>query len=166
MGRYLSPQIDRGQAPDGTRVVAEQNLTETWNPRVQTDDETSYALGWFDSEYKGERMLYHGGNTFGFTTHAAFLPDDRLGIVLLSNTSGATVLLASIRDRLFELAYDLDTSEAAEQLEFEQSQVDKRFAALRQRLRETVDPYLEAYQQPQLGERPVSQSLPLADDAP
>jgi CubicO group peptidase (beta-lactamase class C family) len=57
---------------------------------------TGYGLGWFMRDYRGVKLLEHGGNTTGMTAHAAFVPELDLGIVILSNrdsTSLPTALL-------------------------------------------------------------------------
>jgi CubicO group peptidase (beta-lactamase class C family) len=57
---------------------------------------TGYGLGWFMRDYRGVKLLEHGGNTTGMTAHVAFVPELDLGIVILSNrdsTSLPTALL-------------------------------------------------------------------------
>lgn len=51
-------------------------------------------------------MVEHGGNINGFSANVAFLPSDRLGIVVLSNQNGSqvpAVVRNSIVDRLLNL---------------------------------------------------------------
>jgi CubicO group peptidase (beta-lactamase class C family) len=65
---------------------------------------TGYGLGWFMRDYRGVKLLEHGGNTTGMTAHAAFVPELDLGIVILSNrdsTSLPTALLYRAIDMAF-----------------------------------------------------------------
>ncbi len=106
LSRYMLMEMREGIAPDGTRLVSEENLRETWQPQVSVTAEMRYGLGWFVDAYKGQRLLQHGGNTFGFTSDFAFLPDSDLGIVVLTNASGANIVTSAVRTRLFELVFD------------------------------------------------------------
>jgi len=107
MSRYLATLMNRGTSPDGVTVASPENLGEVWTPQVAVDANASYGLGWFLQDYQGLQLIHHGGNTLGFTTDLAFLPDVGLGIVVLTNARAATSFAESIRFRLFELAFDL-----------------------------------------------------------
>lgn len=66
----------------------------------------NYGLGWMIGSYRGHYMVEHGGNINGFSANVAFLPSDRLGIVVLSNQNGSqvpAVVRNSIVDRLLKL---------------------------------------------------------------
>jgi CubicO group peptidase (beta-lactamase class C family) len=106
--RYLSTQLNRGVAPDGTRVVSAENLTKTWQSGVQASPTSGYGLGWGFSDYYGERLLVHGGGTAGFSSILAFLPEANLAIAVISNaglSNAATRLPTAITFRLFELVF-------------------------------------------------------------
>jgi hypothetical protein len=156
MARYVITELNRGVAPDGTRVVSAANLEETWKPQVALDAETSYGLGWIVGEYKGMPLIAHGGNTFGFTSDLAFLPDSDVGIVVLANAQGSTVFNEGVRSRLFELLFD-QPHEAEEQIAFALQQVEQTKTQVAAQLAEPADrdeaaPYLGRYQNPALGE--------------
>jgi CubicO group peptidase (beta-lactamase class C family) len=106
MAKYIQTQLGGGKTPNGTRIVAEEPLTKTWQPQIKVQDAMHYGLGWFHRDFKGKTVIQHGGGTLGFTSHVAFVPEDELGIVVLTN--GAGVSSASlIGERLFELVYGL-----------------------------------------------------------
>jgi CubicO group peptidase (beta-lactamase class C family) len=106
MARYVITQLRHGTSPNGTQVVSAESLEETWTPQVAVSDSTSYGLGWFIEDWQGLRIIRHGGNTRGFTSDVAFIPDADIGIVVLTNAQDANVVTAGIRQRLFELVYD------------------------------------------------------------
>ncbi|MGI8476407.1 MAG: serine hydrolase domain-containing protein [Thermomicrobiales bacterium] len=105
MARYLMTEIAKGVAPDGRRVVSAANLAETWKPQVAVDAQTGYGLGWFVQETDGLELIFHGGNTLGFTSDLAFLPDAGIGIVVLANGQTSNVFNKAVRNRLLELLY-------------------------------------------------------------
>jgi CubicO group peptidase (beta-lactamase class C family) len=63
----------------------------------------AYGLGWFMRDYRGVKLLEHGGNTTGFTAHAAFVPELDFGIVILSNLAN-TPLPAALMYRAVDMA--------------------------------------------------------------
>ncbi|MEC0206875.1 serine hydrolase [Paenibacillus lautus] len=61
----------------------------------------SYGLGWLIEPYRGSRMVSHGGNIDGFTAHVAFIPAEKIGVVVLSNLNG-TPLPVFIANYIFD----------------------------------------------------------------
>jgi CubicO group peptidase (beta-lactamase class C family) len=117
MARYLLTELALGVAPDGTRVVSEENLRVTWEPQVPVSAESSYGLGWFVDEYKGQLMIQHGGNTLGFSADLAFLPDAGFGIVVLANGRITNAFNEAVRYRLLEMLFE-QPHEADSQADF------------------------------------------------
>ena len=138
MATYLQMELADGVAADGTVVVSPENLHETWLPQVAVDAETSYGLGWLVGNYKGQRMLFHGGNTLGFTTDLAFLPEADLGIVVMANAQGANYLTDGTRARLLEILFDQEP-EVEKALAFFRQQYDEQVAELAAKLGSEVD---------------------------
>lgn len=103
---YLQMELERGVAPDGTRVVSAENLGETWESQIAVSAESSYGLGWFVDQYKGLPLIQHGGNTLGFTSDAAFLPGAGLGIVVLANGQASNLFNEAVRFRALELIFE------------------------------------------------------------
>jgi CubicO group peptidase (beta-lactamase class C family) len=68
---------------------------------------SGYGFGWYQADYKGERALFHGGGYEGWNTLFSFLPDRKIGVGIMTNSSGpaqrACFLLASyIYDRMLD----------------------------------------------------------------
>lgn len=100
MAQYLRFQINDGQY-GGKRLVSSAALRETHTPQMLigagggvpgTDSVTrfnTYGFGWFVQDYRGKLMWQHGGNTDGMTTAMGMLPDQKFGVVVLSNQHGS-----------------------------------------------------------------------------
>ncbi len=52
---------------------------------------SSYGLGWFVEPYRGHDMIHHGGNIDGFSSMLALMPEDGIGVVVLTNMDGTPV---------------------------------------------------------------------------
>lgn len=82
-----------GGVVDEVRVVSAPVMDELHTPQMiislpVTDVATpimAYAMGWFVEPYRGHRLLRHGGNIDGFSSLVTLLPDDGLGVVVLTN---------------------------------------------------------------------------------
>ncbi len=106
LARYVMTELRHGVGPAGNRVITAENLEETWRPQVAVSANVSYGLGWYVEQWQGLQAIRHGGNTRGFTSDLAVLPDADLGIVVLTNAQEANVVATSIRQRLLEILYD------------------------------------------------------------
>lgn len=102
----------------GRTIVSEANLRETHAPQIviRMDDamqryhpdtvQMAYAMGWIVSDYRGLRLLSHGGMIDGFRIHVLLVPDKQLGIAIFNNQHDTKMNLAlanALTDHLLEL---------------------------------------------------------------
>jgi beta-lactamase class C len=59
-----------------------RNYTRFWDPI----EARYYSFGWRIFDYKGKRILYHGGYVRGYRAEIAFCPEDNTGIAFLLNS--------------------------------------------------------------------------------
>lgn len=71
------------------------------------DDVRGYGLGWYIGEYRGIKGFGHGGNFPGYTSMVYLLPQQALGIVLLTNLNAANDFLDTTRLMLLEEMLDM-----------------------------------------------------------
>jgi CubicO group peptidase (beta-lactamase class C family) len=75
------------------------------------DGETNYelyGLGWFIQDYAGHRLVMHDGGVNGYLTSVTLVPQDHLGIIVLTNTDQNEFFDAmrwEIMDAYFKLPY-------------------------------------------------------------
>ena len=74
---------------EGKRLVSEKSFAELIKPQMKIAGPVSYGLGWFLREWKGHKVVEHGGNIDGFNAQVALMPDQRLGFVMLTNVSAS-----------------------------------------------------------------------------
>lgn len=53
----------------------------------------NYGLGWFLSDYKGRKLVEHGGAIDGMRAEVALVPEEKLGIVILTNMNGSVIAM-------------------------------------------------------------------------
>jgi CubicO group peptidase (beta-lactamase class C family) len=89
MARYLELQMNEGSI-NGTQIIAADALRETHKPQNIRNASGStliaYALGWETTLEKGRYRVEHGGDlTNGVSTYITFYPEEKTGIVVLTN---------------------------------------------------------------------------------
>lgn len=111
---WLSTQLRQGSAPGGRRLWSAESAAEMWAPQVITaatrggtaDNPVlpvlaSYALGWFVTDYRGRRFVYHGGALSGQITQTALLPEQGIGLAVFTNVEGRTPVVG-LRNALLD----------------------------------------------------------------
>ena len=95
MARWVRFQLGRGEF-ESRRLLSEEAHAETWKPHMKIAGPVDYGFGWMLREWKGRRVVEHGGGIDGFAAQVALLPEENLGFVLLSNTGFAPLQQGSI----------------------------------------------------------------------
>lgn len=98
MARWIMVQLDSGRVAEGRRVFGPSVVREAWSPVTPIrfgdpptelaplrHDFQFYALGLGVRDYRGHKMLTHTGGLPGYVSQVAFIPDERLGVVVLTN---------------------------------------------------------------------------------
>jgi CubicO group peptidase (beta-lactamase class C family) len=83
--RFALTELGNGVAPGGRRVVSEANVLERRRVRVRAGSDDGYGLGLGVSSYHGLTLLGHDGGAFGFGTTLVLLPEQRAGLLILTN---------------------------------------------------------------------------------
>lgn len=108
---WLKFNLNDGKV-DSQQLVPSEKLQEMWknhvelNPSNEFVENEGYAYGWYSHVYRGHRHVYHGGLGDGYISHVSFLPDDNIGIVVLTNLyyhHYCTVLINHIIDQMLDL---------------------------------------------------------------
>jgi len=125
----------------------------------------AYGLGWFLFDYRGRKVMWHGGNIDGMSAVVAMVPEEELGIVALTNRH-STVVREAVMLRVFDTYLGgVDRDWSADLLKITQEQ-EARGAARREARRSVpvsgtrpthpLAEYAGRYQQPLLGDATVA----------
>lgn len=113
MAQWLRFQLGDGTF-GGRRLVSAEGLWEIHSPQVVitvtpamkrarlVEGWGAYALGWNVMDYRGHPMVWHSGNADGQPSIMALLPNDGLGVVVMTNTWAAGLLHAMILNRVMD----------------------------------------------------------------
>lgn len=88
MSRWIMANLNRG-ALEGRRILSETAYDTMWTP---TDEQWGHAgIGWFLGEHRGYRTVGHSGGDVGFASNLVLIPDQSIGVVVMSNCKWAPV---------------------------------------------------------------------------
>ncbi len=108
MTHWLRMQLDSGRF-EGRQVIPFAALQSTRTAHTIVSSQKSpffprhfnlYGLGWFLQDYDGRQVITHTGGVNGFVTLTALVPEERLGIVVLTNTDANAFYQALYYQRL------------------------------------------------------------------
>ena len=100
MAEWLRLMI-AGGVWNGKRLVSEKGYQELLTSQINIVPGFDYGLGWYLDDWKGHRSIFHGGNIAGFSTQVAFLSDEKLGFVLLTNQDRAGPTLQAALETIY-----------------------------------------------------------------
>ncbi len=76
------------------RVITKEQIHFITSPQMIMPNEggkikqLAYGCGWMIGVYNNKKLVTHGGNIDGFSANVMFLPEDKIGIVVLTNLNG------------------------------------------------------------------------------
>jgi CubicO group peptidase (beta-lactamase class C family) len=100
MARWLLVQLNRGKIPGSdAQLFSEKSSVEMWTQQSIFPVDAGgldglkalrprfygYGMGWFLRDYKGRRLVGHPGGVGGFVSRVMLVPEENLGVVILTN---------------------------------------------------------------------------------
>ncbi|MBI3414061.1 MAG: serine hydrolase [Verrucomicrobia bacterium] len=98
LGRFVSALFADGQGSGG-RVLQKATLEQMWTPQFAAPGtKTGFGIGFNVSEFEGQRYVGHNGAIYGFATHLAALPEQKLGAVVVTTMDFANIVAKRVAD--------------------------------------------------------------------
>lgn len=159
MARWLQIQLAAGALPgadagDDTppRLFSAANAREMWTPQTlipirpapgaladTTPQFNTYALGWTVQDYRGVKVVQHGGAVFGAQALVVLIPSRDAGFAIQINSEDGEVLLA-LKQQLLDHFLGFEPRDwMAVYDEFKQSRIQAAIKALEQTTTELAD---------------------------
>ena len=90
---FIRALLADGRGPNG-RLVSPGSLHAMWKPQFGGHFGLGFALGDLD----GHAEVSHGGAIYGFATELALLPEEKLGVVVVTTVDGANAVTNHLAD--------------------------------------------------------------------
>jgi len=94
MSKWVMALLNNGKQ-DGKEIIPSSAIGQTRTPHSILGNGghmfnkahfALYGLGWFLEEYAGRKIVAHTGGVNGFVTSVCLVPEEKLGIIVLTNT--------------------------------------------------------------------------------
>ncbi|RPI58095.1 MAG: serine hydrolase [Chloroflexi bacterium] len=154
MANWVLLHVNNGQFK-GQQVISPGNLSQMHTPQMVIQGMPgmdlimkykeiglpSYGMGWFINAYRGHTLIHHGGNIDGFSSLVSFVPDEGVGVVVLTNMNSSFLTYVAtfdLYDRLLSLCLvdwgprlkgEMDAMLAAVEKGKEKSEAERRLDA-------------------------------------
>jgi CubicO group peptidase (beta-lactamase class C family) len=119
---------------NGKQVLPDSVLKATLQPAIALPNTLGEALGYWEllnpaygmgrqtASYRGKLLTYHGGDLPGFHSQISFMPNDKIGVIVLVQTDHSAPLYNIISYNVYERLLGLD------QTPWSQRQLQQRLA--------------------------------------
>lgn len=97
ISQWLIFQMNKGVTKEGDTLLASRYFDQMWSAQIPQGVSSwsastwpsthfkAYGLGWAMFDYHGKKVLGHGGGYDGFISNTTFVPEEKLGMVFLTN---------------------------------------------------------------------------------
>lgn len=144
MAAWMMMNINKGDY-EGEEVLSDEIVHKMQQPVIVFEISESsleiwpsmhwraYGLGWSLFEYHGHKVVNHGGGLDGMISRVSIVPDENLGIVILTNNNNSipAYLMYEILDRYFGkdgrdwVGYGLERANRYEDYKTKQEEIKK-----------------------------------------
>lgn len=111
IANWLLMQTDSGRF-EGNQIIPYRVLAKTINPNIVLGLNQNYlykglkhirayGLGWQVEDYSGKLLVSHTGGVNGYVTSTCFIPEEKLGIAVFTNTD-ANYLYEALKYQIIE----------------------------------------------------------------
>lgn len=83
LAKFLS-MLAAGGSAGGKQIISRKTLDEMWKPQLVAGD-VGFGLAFRVGKFRNHKTVAHMGAVYGHTSSVALLPEQKLGVVLLSN---------------------------------------------------------------------------------
>ena len=85
MARWVLLHLNHGVTAAGTRIIDLASLEKMYAGYIGMGGGAESGLGWVIQSVQGRRLVSHTGIADGYSVYVSFMPDDGLGVVVLTN---------------------------------------------------------------------------------
>ena len=114
LAKWVITLLKHGELTSGKRLFSEAQARVLWTPLTLMPTSTpppelaelkanfkTYAMGEYVQDYRGHRLIWHDGGLQGVVTAIAMLPEQNLGIIVLTNQE-VVPAYAAIRNSILD----------------------------------------------------------------
>ena len=107
LARWMITLMNQGKSADGKQLISAKQVEELWSQQTPMRirepkpalaatkaNFAAYGLGFNLRDYKGRKIAMHGGALVGFYSTVLMVPEEKLGIAILTNAESGPAMAA------------------------------------------------------------------------
>ncbi|HTM22155.1 MAG TPA: serine hydrolase domain-containing protein [Kofleriaceae bacterium] len=106
MLKYVQMEIDEGTLPGGKPYLDKDILLARRAPQVAMGEDATYGMGLMVETRYGITVVHHGGDMVGYHSDMIWIPEQKVGAVILTNGDPGWVIRGIFRRKLLEVLFD------------------------------------------------------------
>ncbi len=106
MLKYVSMELADGKLPDGKTYISKQSLLDRRTPQVSIGKDLTYGMGLMVDTTYGVPVVHHGGDLIGYHSDMIWLPQQKVGAVVLTNGNPGWLIRSHFSRKLLEVLFD------------------------------------------------------------
>ncbi|OEZ99137.1 serine hydrolase [Duganella sp. HH101] len=123
IARWMNMLLGGGKLENGTQLISARQLAEMWSEQTPMrirepkpalaatkPNFSAYGLGFSLRDYKGRKIAMHGGALQGFYSTVLMVPEEKLGIAILTNAENSPAM-ASLYWRILDQYLNVPASD-------------------------------------------------------
>ncbi len=87
---YLNEGVAENRQTGKNQIISQESINSMWYKNVSLgvkEYDAYYGMGWNFMEWKGQKLVFHGGQVENGITYMFILPDEKLGVCFMLNAS-------------------------------------------------------------------------------
>ncbi len=158
LAKWLIVNMNGGRF-NGRQVISPASVEEILSPQINQQrnfykfKRYAYSLGWNIGTYEGDKLIHCFGEFQGFRPHVSFMPEHKIGVVVLANESRDAMFLPDLiacdiydhllRKKPFQVSANARVKEYAAMLQKNREERKKKAAARESERGESAAPTLD-----------------------
>jgi CubicO group peptidase (beta-lactamase class C family) len=104
--KYVMMELADGKLPNGTQYISSEALDEREKPNVALSTDVTYGMGLMVHTKYDVRVVDHGGDMIGYHSDVIWIPEAKVGAVILTNGDLGPMIRGQFQRKLLEVLYD------------------------------------------------------------
>jgi CubicO group peptidase (beta-lactamase class C family) len=104
--KYVAMELALGKLPNGTQYVSTEALLARRRPGVAVGADAAYGMGLVIQTKYDVTVIHHGGDLIGYHSDMMWIPEAKVGAVILTNGDLGPSIRSSFQRKLLEVLYD------------------------------------------------------------
>src|SRR4029077_4753022 len=87
-------------------LLKPETIEQMWSPQFSNPGGRVFGLGFMVRSLDGHRLVGHGGAIYGFATTLDLLPEDKVGVVVITTKDAVNAVTERIGEEALRLVLD------------------------------------------------------------